>query len=93
MTDPKVTFERMEALGEDTMRAKLQSGLLTAEQARDAEIFLGMKQQERKAFSEAAVHATQDQAASARATNRIAFAALILSIVATAVAVAAYVYG
>lgn len=91
MTDPKVIFERMEALGEDTMRAKLASGELKGEQARDAEIFVGMKQQERKAFSEAAVHYAREQADSARASTRIAFAALLISLVAAAVSLAAFV--
>jgi hypothetical protein len=91
VTDPTTEFERMELLGEDTMRAKLARGELTGEQARDAEIFVGMKQMERKAFSEVALQYAREQAASGRTSNRIAFAALVISLVAAAVAVTAFV--
>mgnify|MGYP001478426821 CR=1 FL=1 len=92
MTDPKVILDRMELLGEETIREQIASGALNEEQKRDARIWLGMKAMERKAGEELVVRATLDQAKEARSANRLAFAALVLSIIATAVSVAAYVY-
>jgi hypothetical protein len=92
MTDSKIIIERIEALGEDSLRQQLATGNVPKDQIASVQIWLGMKEAERKAFREAAVFAAQEQANAARdqanhaaAANYLSAAALLLSILALAV--------
>jgi hypothetical protein len=93
MKDHESILERMELLGETTVRQQLASGTLDAEQRRDAEIWLGMKEIERKTLNEVAVSATLDQVRHARNANRLSLVALLLSLIAIAVSIASFALG